>query len=76
MATGAATKSGATSKLYIDGVDVTGTVTDQTLVDNATSLLLDGTPQYHGHLDEMAIYNTALSAATVQDHYRAGRGTG
>lgn len=27
-------------------------------------------------LDELAVYNQALSAATVLDHYKAGAGTG
>jgi hypothetical protein len=71
-----ATKSGTTSKLYIDGVDVTGTVTDQTLVNTVDALEISGNPRFTGYIDEVAIYNSALSAVTVLDHYRAGTGTG
>ena len=77
-----ATKSGATSVLYVDGVNVTGTVTNQTLVSTATALLFgvvnpsSSGGNLAGTIDEFAFYNTALSAATVLDHYKAGAGTG
>ena len=70
------TKDGATSRLYIDGVDRTGTVTNQTMVNHTFPLELSGGPRFAGQLDEAAIYSSALSAATVLDHYRAGSGTG
>jgi hypothetical protein len=74
-----ATKSGATVKLYQDGVDVTGTVTNQTVANNAQPLSLAtymtaGAPggQYaRATLDEFALYGTALSQARVQAHYAA-----
>jgi hypothetical protein len=73
----AATKNGASVKLYIDGADVTGTVTNATLANTADSLTIGGgsTP-FAGSLDELGIYNSVLSGATVLDHYNAGRGTG
>ncbi len=78
----AATKSGATTAVYLDGVAVTGTVTNSTLV-NTTGALLFGVVNpitaggyFAGAIDEFAVYNTALSAATVLDHYKAGAGTG
>jgi len=72
-----ATKSGATSRLYIDGADVTGTVTDATLGDTSAPLSVagDGSGQWlSGSLDELAIYGTALTPAQVREHYAAGAG--
>jgi hypothetical protein len=74
------TKDGATTKLYIDGSDVTGTVTNATIVSNAENLrigcyynqsiqFLDGT------IDEVAIYPTALGSSRVQAHYEAATAT-
>jgi Concanavalin A-like lectin/glucanases superfamily/Calcineurin-like phosphoesterase len=70
-----ATKEGPAAKIYIDGVDVSGPVTDQTLVDNNLPLTigLSGNVTYwSGGIDEVAVYNTALSAERVLAHYRAG----
>lgn len=68
-----ATKNGATSKLYLDGVDRTGVVTNQTLLNNSTALLWAAmvgiTNYFNGSLDELAIYSTALSAARVAAHF-------
>ncbi len=76
-----ATKNGSTVKLYLDTLDVTGTVTNLTLGDNAIQMgigaQLDGAPAakfLNGGLDEVAIYPTELSAARVLAHYQA-RGT-
>ena len=77
-----ATKSGATSVLYLDGVNVSGTVTNSTMVNTTAALLFgvvnpaSGGGYFAGAMDEFAVYNTALSAATVLDHYKAGAGTG
>ena len=74
-----ATKSGSTVKLYINGVDVSGTVTNLTIVGTATALNIgrQHTSNYYfnGSLDEVAIYPTALSAARVLAHYNAGIST-
>lgn len=74
-----ATKNGAAVKLYIDGVDRTGTVTDSTCGNNATDLRIgvkydDAQFFYDGSLDEVAVYPTALSQARVQAHFDAATG--
>lgn len=62
------TKAVATSALYINGVDVTGTVTNQTIVANSATLRI---AQDHagiflnGRLDELTLFATALTAAQV-----------
>jgi peptidoglycan/xylan/chitin deacetylase (PgdA/CDA1 family) len=75
----AAVKSPTTVKLYIDGQDVTGAVTQQTMANTATALTLggsDGGTNYFlpATLDEVAIYPTALSAARIQAHRSAAGG--
>lgn len=68
------TKNGATSALYINGVDRTGTVTNQTLTDQNNFRIACNTSDavfWDGSLDEVAWYGTALSAARVLDHYEA-----
>jgi Concanavalin A-like lectin/glucanases superfamily len=72
----AVTKSGSAVKLYIDGVDRTGTVTDQTML-NTTVGLTAGSNSASTEwapmvLDELLLYPTALSAARVQVHSTAG----
>lgn len=72
----AATKSGATVRLYRNGVDVTGTVTDQTIAATATSLNIaktaSGANHLIGALAELAIYPTALSPDRILAHYAQG----
>jgi hypothetical protein len=74
------TKSGAASKLYIYGIDRTGTVTNLTMINTASTLILgakNGTSEFlAATIDEFAVYNAVLSGATVLDHYKAGLGTG
>lgn len=72
----AVTKNGATVKLYLNGVDITGTVTNATFADTATALEIgrraDTAGAYwNGSLDEVAVYPTALSAARIAAHYAA-----
>lgn len=79
------TKTGSTVKLYLNAVDVTGTVSNQTFSDNALALFIGvfnlagaafaGT-YLDGVLDEVAIYNVAISAVTVSDHYAVGIAAG
>lgn len=72
------TRSGATWKLYIDGVDRSGTVTNQTLVDTATNLRIGQkaasvlNEYFDGRMWRVAIYNAALSASDVSARYSAG----
>jgi len=73
------TKNGATSKVYIDGQDVTGVVTDQSF-SSGTGWPSFIASNYNGFgesnwptatIDEVAVYNTELSAATVLLHFNA-----
>lgn len=72
------TKATTTSKLYVNGRDVTGTVTNQTLVDVAVPLRVgsdyNDTLQWNGSLDEVAFYSTELSQGRIQAHYNAAIG--
>jgi Concanavalin A-like lectin/glucanases superfamily len=59
----------------LDGVDVTGTVTNQALADTTFALRIgsDGAGGFwNGGLDEVAIYKTALTPAQVLTHYQIG----
>lgn len=75
------TKSGSTVKIYIDGTDVTGTVSNQTfgVVSGASVIGRDAggsSGYFKGTLDEVAFYKgTALTSTQVGDHYTAGVGT-
>lgn len=73
-----ATKAGSTSHLYIDGVDVTGSVTNQTMTttsghgwlllrDFVTSFTSSGLTFAYS-----AIYPTALNSTKVASHYTLG----
>jgi concanavalin A-like lectin/glucanase superfamily protein len=72
------TKNGATNKLYINGDDVTGSVTDSTLADVNVPLIVgadyNGTLAWLGALDEVAFYSAALTQARIQAHYNAAFG--
>ncbi len=69
------TKATSTNTLYINGVDVTSSVTNQTLASPAVPLIVgadyNGTLPWAGRLDEVAFYATALSSARVSAHYAA-----
>jgi acid phosphatase type 7 len=74
----AATKDGANVKLYIDGVDVTGTVANQTMTDNTQPLALgqsSSAAYLNGTLDDVALYNAALDASQLGRHYQLGTGS-
>ena len=71
----AVTKSGATVRLYIDGTDRTGTVTNRTMANNTLPLSIgqsSGTSFFNGTLDEVALYRGALAASTIQAHKDKG----
>ena len=63
---------GGTVQAYLDG---TALGAQSLVLDTA----LDGTGftagSFAGSLDELAVYSVALTAGTVQDHYRAGHGS-
>jgi hypothetical protein len=73
------TYNGNTVSLYRNGVEVWSEGRSGA-VDSDTSNLFIGAYGtggfFNGQIDEVALYNSALSAATVLDHYRAGTGTG
>ncbi|TMK63139.1 MAG: hypothetical protein E6G53_12105 [Actinobacteria bacterium] len=71
----AATKNGSAVHLYIDGNDVTGSVTNRTMANNTLPLSIgqsSGGSFFNGTVDEVALYDTALSAATVKAHSDKG----
>jgi hypothetical protein len=77
----AASKTGATSKLYLDGADVTGAVTDQTLANSAGALIVGANRStvadfLNGKLDEVSIFASVLTAQQVSDLYQAGIAAG
>jgi hypothetical protein len=71
----AATKSGSSVHLYIDGADVTGTVSNKTMANNTVPLSIgqsNGGSYLNGTADEVALYRGALPASTIQSHYNTG----
>ena len=70
MSTGAMT-------LYVDGASAGTALGSTTSLTSATNIdfgrILTGPRYFSGTLDEVAVYNTVLSAATVTDHNNAGR---
>lgn len=75
----AVTKDGATSAIYLDGVDVSGTVTDATMLTAATSDFgLGKVPgftglNWNGSIDEAAIFSSALADTDIAAIYELGR---
>lgn len=70
------TKTGATVKMYINGVDRTGVVTNSTCVSEAGAWRIgrNGTASsdfFKGRFEYAAMYSSALSEATVLEHYNA-----
>lgn len=72
------TKSSATNHQYIDGVDVTGTVTNATISTETTGYGIaynrhnSAAGDLNGQECMVAIYPTALSSAVVSNHYSLG----
>lgn len=71
------TVSGTTQRLYVNGVLVASTTTNGPLIANAQPLRIgtfNGTSEFfNGRISEVAVYNRALSAAEVTEHYDAGQ---
>jgi hypothetical protein len=73
-----AAKNGSDVRLYLDGVDVTATITPQTLVDTGGSVEIgndnigSSTGPFQGTLDEVSLYKSALSAKKIVEHYVLG----
>ena len=75
----AATKTGSSIHLYIDGTDVTGYVSNLTMSNNTNPLAIgqsSGSAWFKGGVDEVAVYNRVLSASEVAGHYQAGKTSG
>jgi RHS repeat-associated protein len=72
----AATKSGSSVHLYLDGNDVTGSVTNQTIVDTTSALSIGGPSSagsyLKGSIDEVALYAAALTGPRIVAHNAAG----
>jgi hypothetical protein len=75
----AVTKNLTATKLYVDGINVTATITDSPLTTTTTPRTIGskaGTTDFlNGIQDEVAIYNSVLSAQTIADHYHIGLGS-
>jgi hypothetical protein len=74
-----ATKNGSSVHLYKNGVDVTGVVSNQTIVtggadDMYLAAASGAAADFAGSIDEAAIYSRALSAERVLFHYERGSG--
>ncbi len=68
-------------KLYLDGVDVTGTVTNATVANTADSIDIGSRRSAssecgNASIDEVAVYPTALSSVRVAAHYAAAFSSG
>jgi hypothetical protein len=73
-----ATYDGATMRVFINGVQVSSLASSRLLSNNTNSLTFadraSGGRAFNGVLDEVAIYNVALSPAQIQAHFTAGHG--
>jgi hypothetical protein len=72
-----ATKDGGNVALYVDGQPVHSAAGAGSVAPTmAWHVMRNGSySQFsQGQADEVAVYNVALSAATVQQHYNAGKG--
>lgn len=73
--------NGTTLKLYKNGVDVTSLLADNAVtgMGNTTNVVYIGQnasngQRYNGKMDEIAVYNTALSSTEILKHYEVGIG--
>jgi Concanavalin A-like lectin/glucanases superfamily len=63
-------------KLYVDGADVIGSVTNLTMSDNTLPLAIgqsSSSAYFNGSIDEVALFNAPLTAMQVSAHCAAGR---
>jgi len=73
------TKNTTTTIIYLDGAVFAGTGSSSAFTDNTSALNigqdLGGGDPLHASVDELALYNVVLSAATVLSHFQAGIGS-
>jgi hypothetical protein len=62
--------------VYLDNVSATASGSGKTLTSTTSPLLIGGSTGefFNGSVDEVSLYSTALSAATVTDHFTVGSG--
>lgn len=74
----AGTYKGSSVKLYIDGVLESSVSASGNLYNNAQVVQMGGRPAFgnyfQGSIDELAIYNRALSASEITELYNSGTG--
>ncbi len=73
--------NGANKYIYLDGVQDATVAATGAITANATALRIAENAQatgryWAGWIDEVSLYNVALTPAEVLDHYNAGKGTG
>jgi hypothetical protein len=72
----AASKDGSAVHLYLDGRDVTGPIVNpETMVNNTRPLAIgqsSNSTYLQGTVDEVALYNAALTPTQIANHYAAG----
>jgi hypothetical protein len=68
----AATKSGSSVHLYIDGNDVTGAVSNDTITNSSDPLVIGHWLQ--GNVQDVAVYENVLTPSQISSHYQAGAG--
>jgi hypothetical protein len=71
----AVTRNASAAAIYLDGSNVTGRVTPQTLTTTGLPLTIgiSGSTAFNGSVDEVAVYSTALNAVRIQAHFAATR---
>ncbi len=68
------TKSGTSYAIYLNGTNEnSGTLSDIDITGLNIGRRSDGNFPFNGIIDEVRIYNRALSASEIQSHYRADR---
>jgi hypothetical protein len=68
----AATYDGSTARLYINGVEEDSAAVTTAMASSAGYDLSLGSQTFEGLIDEVKIYNTALSASAIREHWEEG----
>jgi len=73
------TYDGSTQRLYVNGTQVATAAFTGAVGTNATQLVLGswdtGSEFFSGTIDDVAVYNKVLTAASIANHYNQGRPT-